>query len=111
MIIRHASRHLPGWAARVQLLRTGSRCFWTGWNSVTATSNSTTRISSGAECWPTRPSGVDCSGTLSFLWTGAYALSQGALPGQPVRAQFWYRDAAASFGVGLSDALHFEVLP
>jgi len=31
--------------------------------------------------------------------------------GAQVNAQFWYRDSAASFGSGLSNALEFTILP
>ena len=43
-------------------------------------------------------------------WTAT--LSDPALvAGAVVRAQYWYRDPAASFGSGLSDAAEFTICP
>jgi hypothetical protein len=53
----------------------------------------------------------DCSGVLSFDWNSAYLASKGLVPGQTVHAQFWYVDPGAPTGVGLTDAMHFDVTP
>jgi choice-of-anchor B domain-containing protein len=54
-----------------------------------------------------------CSG--SFAYDFQARITGGADPslvaGAQVNAQFWYRDSAASFGSGLSDALEFTILP
>ncbi len=53
----------------------------------------------------------DCSGSFSFDFN---AWIQGGSdpelgPGVRVNAQYWYRDPAASFGSGLSDAIEFTI--
>jgi len=51
------------------------------------------------------PSGADCSGSFDFALTQAYAASFGwTAPGSVVFTQYWYRDPAASFATGLTDA-------
>jgi hypothetical protein len=55
--------------------------------------------------------GVDCSGTYSFHFSHAYMTAKGVTAGDRIHAQFWSRDPAASFGVGLTDAVAFAVLP
>jgi len=59
------------------------------------------------------PVGLDCSGLLVFDFE-AFAKSgadAGLVPGAVVDAQWWYRDGGSSFGVGLSNALQFELCP
>ena len=55
----------------------------------------------------------DCTGVLRFDFTSW--LSSGSDPllvlGTPVYAQFWYRDPDDAVGIGLSDAVAFEVCP
>jgi hypothetical protein len=53
----------------------------------------------------------DCSGSYRFEFTHAYLTARGLQAGDRVHAQFWARDPAASFGVGLTDAVAFDVLP
>ena len=60
------------------------------------------------------PAGApDCTGTTSFHFSQAYASFWFLSPGDHVFAQFWYRDPAHldGFGVGLTDALEFVLLP
>jgi hypothetical protein len=65
-------------------------------------------LDSGGNFGPT-----DCSGVLaldfnSYIQSGVdAALAAGVV----VAGQFWYRDGAASFGTGLSDAIEFEIDP
>jgi hypothetical protein len=56
-------------------------------------------------------SGADCSGTYRYHFSHAYMNSKGVLAGDRIHAQFWARDPMASFGVGLSDAVAFDVVP
>ncbi len=54
-----------------------------------------------------------CDGSFEFdfsAWRAAGA-DPNLLVGRLVYAQYWYRDAAASFGAGLSDALSFALCP
>lgn len=53
----------------------------------------------------------DCSGTYSIPFDHNYMNFEGLAPGDPVYAQIWSRDPAASFGVGLTDAVSFDVVP
>lgn len=58
--------------------------------------------------------GTDCTGTFTFDFAAYVATGIDpllAVAGQQVNAQFWYRDVAASFGAGLSDALEFVLDP
>ena len=49
--------------------------------------------------------GADCSGSFDFAFTQAYAASFGwTAPGSVIFTQYWYRDPAASFATGLTDA-------
>ena len=57
-------------------------------------------------------SGADCTGTMSFTFSHAYMASKGIQAGDEIHAQFWYRDPAdPSSGVGLSNAVAFDVVP
>jgi len=56
-------------------------------------------------------SGTDCSGTYSFHFSHAYMASKGLNAGTSVYAEYWSRDVASSFGVGLTDAAAFDVVP
>ena len=55
----------------------------------------------------------DCSGTYQFAFTQAYMGLNGLLPGDTVTGQFWSRDTAHpdGTGVGLTNAIHFNVQP
>jgi hypothetical protein len=53
----------------------------------------------------------DCSGSYEFHFSHAYLAASGLSPGTRVHAQYWSRDPAASFGVGLTDAVAFDVIP
>jgi len=55
----------------------------------------------------------DCSGTLSFFFSHAYETSKGLGPGMQLYGQWWATDAAHpdGTGVGLSDAVQFELRP
>ena len=53
----------------------------------------------------------DCSGQYSFHFSHAYMASKGIAPGTGIYAQFWSRDPAAPFNVGLTDAAAFDVVP
>jgi hypothetical protein len=55
------------------------------------------------------PPGSDCTGTYRLPWTHAQLASLGA--GNTVYAQYWYRDAPAQGGSGLSNALAFTIHP
>lgn len=61
---------------------------------------------SGGNAWPD-----DCSGLYDFHFSHTYMADTGMLPGDRVYAQFWSRDPAASFQVGLTDATAFDVVP
>lgn len=64
------------------------------------------RVSSGAGA-------SVCDGTFAFdfsAWRSSGA-DANLLVGRVVFAQYWYRDSAASFGAGLSDALSFALCP
>ena len=54
---------------------------------------------------------ADCSGTYSFHFSHAYMASQEITAGDRIYAQYWSRDPASTFGVGLSDAAAFDVVP
>jgi hypothetical protein len=56
---------------------------------------------------------ADCSGTLSFDFNARIqsGIDPALVVGTHVYAQYYYRDPADSFGVGLTDALAFEVCP
>jgi hypothetical protein len=53
----------------------------------------------------------DCSGSYRFEFSHAYLTARGIHAGDRVHAQFWARDPMASFGVGLTDAVAFDVQP
>jgi hypothetical protein len=53
----------------------------------------------------------DCSGSYRFHFSQDYMTSQGLTAGDRVRAQFWSRDTADPHGVGLTDAVHFAIVP
>jgi hypothetical protein len=53
------------------------------------------------------PPPSDCSGRFGLTWSHADLASLGA--GTTIYAQFWYRDAPATGGSGLTDALSFTV--
>ena len=53
----------------------------------------------------------DCSGSYSFHFSHAYMAAKGMLAGDRIHAQFWSRDPAAPFNVGLTDAAAFDVVP
>lgn len=53
----------------------------------------------------------NCSGSYEFSFTPAYLASATITPGDAIHAQYWSRDDGASFNVGLTDALSFDVLP
>jgi hypothetical protein len=59
------------------------------------------------------PTGTDCSGILGFDFESR--ILSGVDPrldaGRTVYAQIWYRDGAASFGTGLSNAVRFTIAP
>lgn len=55
------------------------------------------------------PVGTDCTGEYTFAFSHSYMSTEAILPGDTVHCQFWTRDPAASFGVGLTDALAFDV--
>lgn len=60
------------------------------------------------------PGGVnDCSGSASFAVSQAFLGSVGVGPGEPMFFQFLYRDPPQTDGTGwgLSDGVHFVVLP
>jgi hypothetical protein len=54
---------------------------------------------------------TDCSGTLRNDFKSPYMNSVGLTAGQTVYAQYWFPDAGAAQGAGLTDALQFTVLP
>jgi hypothetical protein len=54
---------------------------------------------------------ADCSGSLRFHFSHAYMAAKGVQAGDRVHAQFWSRDPSASFGVGLTDAVAFDIIP
>jgi hypothetical protein len=56
-------------------------------------------------------SGVDCSGSFSFHFSHGYMASKGLQAGARIHAQYWFRDPNASFSVGLTDAVAFDVVP
>lgn len=53
----------------------------------------------------------DCSGEYVFQFSHAYMANEGVAAGTRVHAQYWSRDPAASFQVGLTDAVSFDVVP
>ncbi len=59
----------------------------------------------------TLPPASDCSGVLSFHFSGFYMQTVGLPAGENVFAQYWSRDPADPSGTNLSGALAFEVLP
>jgi hypothetical protein len=61
----------------------------------------------------TAPPALDCSGTYSFHFSQAYMAGQFIGPGSQIYAQYWSRDPgfAAPDNIGLSNALHFAVIP
>lgn len=63
-------------------------------------------ISSGADAPPD-----NCSGRFAMEFNPLAAADAAIVSGTTVYAQFWYRDPAASFGTGLTDALRFLVGP
>lgn len=54
-----------------------------------------------------------CNGRLDFHMTQSYMALQGLTPGTKVHAQGWYRDPSHpdGTGVGLTDAISFEIKP
>ena len=58
-------------------------------------------------------SGTDCTGTYDFHFSHAYMASQGLGAGDPVYAQYWYRDPTNpdGTGIGLTDAAAFAICP
>jgi hypothetical protein len=56
-------------------------------------------------------SGVDCSGSFSFHFSHGYMASKSLQAGARIHAQYWFRDPNASFSVGLTDAVAFDVVP
>jgi len=52
----------------------------------------------------------DCSGQYTFHFSHAYMAAQAIPAGTSIAAQYWSRDPAASFGVGLTDAVSFTVV-
>jgi len=57
-------------------------------------------------------SGVtDCSGSYDYHFSHASMAAAGIQPGVRLHAQYWYRDPSASYGVGLTDAVAFDVVP
>jgi hypothetical protein len=59
------------------------------------------------------PPANDCSGTYSFFFSHALMSQASLLPGSEVCAQYWSRDLgfAPPDSVGLTNALHFVILP
>jgi len=55
--------------------------------------------------------GNDCSGTYTFNFSPAYMSAHGLVAGNPVNGQYWSRDPADPFTVGLTDAIHFAICP
>jgi hypothetical protein len=53
----------------------------------------------------------DCSGSYAFHVSHAYMAAHWMLPGGRVHAQFWSRDPASSYNVGLTDAVAFDLVP
>jgi hypothetical protein len=53
----------------------------------------------------------DCSGSFRDHWKKSFMASLGLTPGQSVYAQFAYHDPGDPTGIGLTDALRFDVLP
>jgi hypothetical protein len=53
----------------------------------------------------------DCSGSYSFHFSHAYMASKGIVAGETIHAQYWSRDPASAFNVGLTDAAAFDVVP
>jgi hypothetical protein len=55
----------------------------------------------------------DCSGEYSFDFNAWIQLGKdrALVPGVMVNGEYWSRDAASSFNVGLSDAIEFFILP
>ena len=71
------------------------------------------RYRAGVQLSGGSPSGVDCSGAFAMDF-GAFIRGAGATafhPGRITCVQYYYRDPLDAFGVGLSDALSFPVLP
>lgn len=76
-------------------------------------SSPTRRVGGTLQSGGSAPNVVDCSGVFSLdfnAWIQA-GVDLALVPGAVVNAQFWYRDGAASFGVGLSDAIEFGIEP
>ncbi len=55
--------------------------------------------------------GTDCTGSFDFHFSHAYMATESVAPGTRVHGQYWYRDPAGSFQVGLTDAVAFDVVP
>lgn len=53
----------------------------------------------------------DCSGTFDFHFSHAYMAAVGLAAGQMIHCEYWYRDPASPFTVGLSNAMAAEILP
>jgi hypothetical protein len=81
--------------------------FQGGLKCVSSPTRRTGTLNSGG----TPPIANDCSGVYGFdfnAWIGSGA-DPSLVPGVSVRGQFWSRDPAASFGVGLSEAIEFLI--
>lgn len=81
--------------------------FQGGLKCVASPTRRTGTLSSGG----TPPFANDCSGVYAFdfnAWIAAGA-DPSLVAGVSVRGQFWSRDPAASFGVGLSEAIEFLI--
>ncbi len=65
----------------------------------------TIAVSSGAA--------APCSGTYSFDFNAhvASGVDPSLVPGSVVHAQYWFRDPADAFGIGLTDALQITLAP
>ena len=59
----------------------------------------------------TAPPTVDCSGTYTFDMAALIASGSEPIlvPGADISAQYWFRDPADAFGVGLSNAVRFTI--
>ncbi len=52
-----------------------------------------------------------CSGTYYFSWTSGYLAAQNLSAGSSAYCQFWYRDPADPFTVGITDAVAIQFVP
>ncbi len=81
--------------------------FQGGLKCVASPTRRTGTLNSGG----TPPFANDCSGVYGFEFNAwiASGADPSLVPGASVRGQFWSRDPAASFGVGLSEAIEFLI--